>query len=44
MRAVRDDLKDQSPAEVLRAAQRATMAEFPRPFVWAAFGLAGAPK
>ena len=32
------------PAAALRAAQRATMAEFPHPFAWAAFGLTGVPK
>ena len=32
------------PADALRAAQRATMAEFPHPFAWAAFGLTGARR
>ncbi len=32
------------PADALRAAQRATMAEFPHPFAWAAFGLTGVPR
>ncbi len=32
------------PAEALRRAQRATMAEFPHPFAWAGFGLTGSPR
>jgi len=43
MEAFYDDLATRGPAEALRQAQRATMAEFPHPFAWAAFGLTGAP-
>jgi CHAT domain-containing protein len=32
------------PAAALRAAQRATMSEFPHPFAWGAFGLTGVPR
>lgn len=37
-------LDAQGAAGALRQAQRATMAEFPHPFAWAAFGLTGVPK
>lgn len=37
-------LKGRSPAESLRAAQRAAMQEFPHPFFWAAFGVTGATR
>jgi CHAT domain-containing protein/Tfp pilus assembly protein PilF len=43
MEAFYDVLQTHSPAAALRQAQRATMAEFPHPFAWAAFGLTGAP-
>ena len=43
MEAFYDDLATRGPAEALRQAQRATMAEFPHPFAWAAFGLTGTP-
>ena len=37
-------LEAAGPAAALRTAQRATLAEFPHPFAWAAFGLTGVPK
>jgi CHAT domain-containing protein len=43
MEAFYDNLAARGPAEALRQAQRATMAEFPHPFAWAAFGLTGLP-
>ena len=36
--------KGRSPAEALRRAQSVVMAEFSHPFLWAAFGLTGAPR
>lgn len=44
MREFYDHLEARGPAEALRQAQRATMADFPHPFFWAAFGLTGMPK
>ena len=44
MREFYDQLKTRGPAEALRRAQSAAMAEFPHPFFWAAFGLTGAPR
>ncbi len=44
MEAFYDNLVTRGPAEALRRAQRATLAEFPHPFAWAAFGLTGVPK
>ena len=38
------NLDASGPAAALRQAQRATMAEFPHPFAWAAFGLTGVPR
>jgi CHAT domain-containing protein len=43
MREFYEQLKAQGPAEALRQAQRAVMTDFPHPFFWAAFGLAGTP-
>jgi CHAT domain-containing protein len=43
MRRFYDALASNGPAEALRRAQRATLAEQPHPFFWAAFGLAGRP-
>jgi CHAT domain-containing protein len=39
-----DALASNGPAEALRRAQRASLAEEPHPFFWAAFGLAGDPR
>ncbi|HEY7676728.1 MAG TPA: CHAT domain-containing tetratricopeptide repeat protein, partial [Candidatus Methylomirabilis sp.] len=44
MEAFYDALAAGGPAAALRQAQRATMAEFPHPFAWAAFGLTGVPR
>jgi CHAT domain-containing protein len=43
MEAFYEALQTHGPAAALRQAQRATMAEFPHPFAWAAFGLTGTP-
>ncbi len=44
MRRFYDALASNGPAEALRRAQRASLAEEPHPFYWAAFGLAGDPR
>ena len=44
MREFYEYLEARGPAEALRQAQRATMADFPHPFFWAAFGLTGVPR
>jgi CHAT domain-containing protein len=44
MRDFYDQLKARGPAEALRRAQGAAMAEFPHPFFWAAFTLTGIPQ
>jgi len=44
MRRFYEALASTGPAEALRRAQRATLAESPHPFFWAAFGLAGDPR
>ena len=41
MRAFYKEIATQEPPAALRAAQRATLREFPHPYAWAAFGLAG---
>jgi len=41
MRRFYDALAAHGPAEALRRAQRASLAEKPHPFYWAAFGVAG---
>lgn len=43
MREFYAHLQARGPAQALRQAQRAAMAEFPHPFAWAAVGLAGVP-
>jgi CHAT domain-containing protein len=44
MEAFYDNLGPRGPAEALRWAQHATMAEFPHPLAWAGFGLTGVPR
>ena len=44
MEAFYDALDAQGPAGALRQAQQQTMAGFPHPFAWAAFGLTGMPR
>jgi len=44
MRRFYDALASNGPGEALRQAQRASLAEEPHPFFWAAFGLAGDPR
>jgi CHAT domain-containing protein len=44
VRAFYDRLDGAGPVEALRQAQRETLAAFPHPFAWAAFGLSGAPR
>jgi len=44
VRAFYARLETVGPVEALRQAQRETLAAFPHPFLWAAFGLTGAPR
>jgi CHAT domain-containing protein len=44
MRAFYDGLATKGPTEALRAAQRGLTVDYPHPFAWAAFSLAGAPR
>jgi CHAT domain-containing protein len=44
MREFYTDLQARGPAQALRQAQRAAMAQFPHPFAWAAFSLTGVPR
>jgi CHAT domain-containing protein len=44
VRAFYTRLESVGPVEALRQAQRETLAAFPHPFAWAAFGLTGAPR
>ncbi len=44
MEAFYDALDARGPAGALRQAQQETMAAFPHPFAWAAFGLTGMPR
>jgi CHAT domain-containing protein len=43
MRLFHERLPADGPARALQAAQAQTLREFPHPFYWAAFGLAGGP-
>jgi CHAT domain-containing protein len=44
MREFYTHLQARGPAQALRQAQRAAMAQFPHPFAWAAFSLTGVPR
>jgi CHAT domain-containing protein/tetratricopeptide (TPR) repeat protein len=44
MQAFYSQLATQGAADALRAAQRTTLAQYPHPFAWAAFGLTGLPR
>ncbi len=44
IRAFYNRLAGAGPVEALRQAQIETMATFPHPYSWAAFGLSGAPR
>ena len=44
IRAFYTRLETTGPVEALRQAQLETLAAFPHPYQWAAFGLSGAPR